>query len=114
MFGSPRHERLRDSADFERVYERRLVFRTRRLWLFARRNDLPNSRWGLSVSRKHGGAVVRNRLKRLLREAIRSESAAIPMGWDIVLIPQPQEIPSLELFREALRQGASFLARRDS
>ncbi len=48
-------------------------------------------RLGVSVSKDHGGAVRRNKLKRLLREAFRLERAALPRGLDLVLIPKRRD-----------------------
>jgi ribonuclease P protein component len=50
-------------------------------------NGLSLSRYGLSVSKRVGKAVVRNRIKRLLREILRMES--FKTGWDIILIARP-------------------------
>ena len=49
-------------------------------------NGLQTSRFGFSVSRRRGKAVVRNRIKRLMREAIRLRCVLVSPGWDIVLI----------------------------
>jgi ribonuclease P protein component len=51
-------------------------------------NSLPHSRCGLSVGKNVGKAVVRNRVKRLLREIVRL--TPIKPGWDIVLIARPK------------------------
>ena len=61
--------RLRRPADFERVYARRRSASNGKITVCCCENDLPYSRIGLSVSTRIGGAVVRNRWKRLLREA---------------------------------------------
>ncbi len=55
-------------------------------------NDLPHNRYGFSVSKRLGGAVVRNRVKRLLREAVRTtpqEMGPIVSGYDVVFIARP-------------------------
>lgn len=56
------------------------------LVLCALANDLPCSRFGFAVNSRIGNAVVRNRIKRRLREAVRLRMAEIRPGWDIILI----------------------------
>lgn len=80
------------------------------LLVFAHDNGLPHARLGLSVSRKVGNAVQRNRWKRLLREAFRMEQQALPAGIDLVAIPRPDAEPSLAALRRSLRALARIAA----
>jgi len=75
------------------------------LVLCALRNDLSYSRFGFSVSRRVGGAVVRNRAKRLMREAIRLRQAMIADGWDVVIIArQPMREANFHQVDRAIEQ----------
>jgi ribonuclease P protein component len=53
------------------------------------RTDLEVTRFGLATSRKLGGAVVRNRLRRRLREALRALAPSFQPGWDVLIIARP-------------------------
>ena len=83
----PGRGRLSRSADFDRVFRngRSHAGRELVLYVFPRGEDGP-PRLGLSVSRKVGGAVQRNRVKRLLREAFALESGRLPSGTDAVVV----------------------------
>ena len=82
--------RLSRSAEFDRVFRhgRSHAGRDLVLYVFPRRED-EAPRLGLSVSRKVGGAVERNRIKRLLREAFAREGGRLPAGTDAVVIARP-------------------------
>jgi len=54
-----------------------------------RRTDLETTRFGLSTGRALGGAVVRNRVRRRLREALRVMAPSFQPGWDVLIIARP-------------------------
>ena len=56
--------------------------------VFFRANELPQSRFGFSIKKALGAAVVRNRIRRRLREMVRCHRLEIPAGWDIVIHPK--------------------------
>ena len=101
------HEHLRRPADFQAVYDRRRSAADGTLVVYAKENGLPCSRVGLSVSKKFGGAVVRNRIRRLMREAYRLERDGLPTGFDLVLIPRPADEFTLGGFRHSLAKLVS-------
>ncbi len=84
----PKSERLRKSSDFAAVFEHGRSFPGKRVVVYLRENGLPFNRVGVAVSRKLGGAVTRNRLKRVMKEAYRASEAALREGLDLVLIPR--------------------------
>jgi ribonuclease P protein component len=75
-------------------------------------NDLGYTRMGLAVSRKVGKATVRNRWKRLFREAFRLGKAEWPQGMDVVLIPRREAEPDFHALSAALPKLARRLAAR--
>src|SRR5947208_12709893 len=97
-----KHEHLRRPDEFRRVYDRRRSVSDDWLIVYACENGLAHARLGLSVSRKVGGAVQRNRLRRLYREAFRLSKPELPGGVDLVLIPRRPEAPALAVLRETL------------
>jgi ribonuclease P protein component len=107
-----KHEHLRRPADFRRVYERRRSASDHLLIVYACANDLPYLRLGMSVSRKMGGAVQRNRLRRLYREAFRLTRQEMPVGFDLILIPRRPEPPTLDQLKQSLPRLVRQLARK--
>jgi len=97
-----KHEHLRKPAEFDLVYARRRSAADSWLIVYAKENALPFARIGLSVSRKYGGAVQRNRLRRLYKEAFRLTRDVLPTGLDIVLIPRSKDEPTLADIQHSL------------
>lgn len=93
--------RLLRASDFERVLSARQSASNGWLVVYGALNGLEHPRLGLTVSRRVGNAVVRNRWKRLLREAFRLSQEELP-PLDMVCVVQGQAPPTLSQMREAL------------
>jgi ribonuclease P protein component len=104
--------RITRGAEFQRAYQRRLTAGDDRLLVFAYPNDLSHPRLGLSVSRKVGNAVVRNRWKRCIREAFRLSREQLPVGVDLVVIPRPDAVPETAELQESLVRLARRAAKK--
>lgn len=81
-----RKHRLTRSSDFQRVRTQGRSWSDPLLVLSRAPNALDVSRFGFSVSRRIGGATVRNRMRRLMREAVRLQCDLVSPGWDVVFI----------------------------
>lgn len=118
-FSFSKKKRLRSNRQFKSVLDNGQRLSNGILTLYIAENDCDYPRLGVSVGKSCGNAVVRNRLKRLLREAFRQSQGVIPAGFDYLLMISPgrlkksrtgkaQEIPTFEKIK------SSFLSLVDS
>jgi len=104
-----RREHVRRRAEYQRIYEGGVKVHGRCFTLFRFANGLEIGRLGIAATRKLGGAVVRNRAKRLVREVFRRNKLA--PGFDIVIVPRRElldtSLVTLESeFRHILERSA--------
>jgi ribonuclease P protein component len=84
-----RRLRLHRNSDFQRLRNEGMVKRHPMLILSYAPNDLSHNRYGFITSKRLGKAVHRNRIRRLMREAVRLQQPQIKYGYDCVLIARP-------------------------
>ena len=100
------------SEDFARIYAGGQRAGDQYLLIFATANAMNLNRLGLSISRKHGSAVLRNRKRRLIREAFRGLQHDLPKSYDLVVVPRMRDDLTLQDFRNSLRTLIRKLAKR--
>jgi ribonuclease P protein component len=110
--GLGQEERVRRGDDFRRAFALRCSAGDEWLVIFGCPNELPHARLGLSVGRKWGKAVRRNRVKRLYREAFRLCKPHLPPGIDYIFVPRKVEHLTLAILRTSLPRLARQLADR--
>jgi ribonuclease P protein component len=98
----PTTHRLHGAAAFAAVYDAGIREARGPLAAFVRANALDHPRLGLSVSRRVGTAVQRNRIKRLLREAFRMMQHDFPAAYDLVLAVRPHRALALADYQKIL------------
>ena len=115
----PKAVRLLNAREFETVFAARLSASDTWVVVYGIANDMNHPRLGLMVSRRIGGAVVRNRWKRLLREAFRRKQHELP-AFDLVCMPRSatpppltQLLTSLTSLANRIRQQLEHRQRRD-
>jgi ribonuclease P protein component len=106
--------RLKKSRDFRRVQGRGRKIRQPNLMLLVLPGQGSRTRIGLTVSRRVGNAVVRNRVKRWLREGLRHQYPDVSGCWDVVVIAHPSaaEADQAEISRQ-LSVSLDMLERKD-
>lgn len=108
----PKSHRLGGRLEFSAVFDARVRDSRGFLTVYAKPNDLPHPRLGISINRKVGTAPVRNRIKRLLREAFRLMQHDLPVGYDWVIVVRPHEPVELAEYQRMLSGMAVKLHRQ--
>ena len=98
----PKSRRLGGRVSFSRVFDHGVRESKGPLAMVSAPNDLGHPRLGISIGRRVGNAVVRNRIKRLLREAFRLMQHDLPHGYDLVLVVRPHEPQMLADYQRLL------------
>lgn len=96
------NRRLKKTSEFKRVFTKKLSVSDDRLIIYAAPGSRKHPRIGLSVGKKLGPAVARNRYKRTLREAFRLTQHELLADFDYVLIPRGIQKPSLHSYSRSL------------
>lgn len=83
---------LKKNKDYRKVYNRGKSVADRQMVLYFLKNNEELCRFGFTVSKKVGNAVIRNRIRRLFREACRLNAQKFPRGFDFVLLARRQSV----------------------
>jgi ribonuclease P protein component len=94
--------RIRSRSEFSAVFETKTRHAIGPIICYARPNELPHPRLGISIPKAAGSAPRRNRIKRLLREAFRLHQNDLPRGYDFILVIRPHEPMLLAEYQKVL------------
>lgn len=108
----PKSRRLLRKADFQRVFNRKVKTNRGPLTFFLAAPATREFRLGLSVRRTVGNAVQRNQIKRMLREAFRLSREQLSGPFDLIIVPRPHDLLSLEQYRDMMEDAVRKLALR--
>ena len=93
--------RLKKQSDFQKIFKKgRRIFSPSLTMLVVPYSAM---RMGISIGKKHGKSVQRNRIKRLLREAFRATQGEIKGKYSVILVPKVAENYSLERYKDHLK-----------
>jgi ribonuclease P protein component len=99
----PKKLHVRTHREYSAVFEPRVRISRGPLLMYGIPNRLGHCRLGLSTPRRVGIAVVRNRLRRMLRESFRLLQHELPPGYDLIVVVRPHEPMALDKYQRLLR-----------
>lgn len=94
--------------DFKKAYDKGRSFGNRNLVLYIRKNELDQSRIGITISKKTGNAVTRNKIKRRIKEIYREMAPNIKEGYDLIFVVR-RNVPDISY--QELRSAFHHLIR---
>lgn len=80
--------RLRKDMEFKKVYNTGKNYYNRNLILYIRKNNLEETRVGYTITKKIGNAVIRNNIRRRMKEIYRLRFHSLKQGYDLIFIPK--------------------------
>ena len=105
-----RRHRLSRDRDYQGVFAERVRTTRGPITVYARPNGLPHARLGLSIGRRAGPAVVRNAIKRGIREAFRMIRPSMPVGYDLIVTVRAHNPASARRYEGWLGSAWDWLA----
>lgn len=100
-----KYQKLTKKSEFDLLYATGSKRTVGPLLIHKNKNDLEYSRLGLSISKRVGNAVMRNRIKRLCREAFRQSKDDLPNGLDVLITIRPHSTLKLSEYKELILKG---------
>ena len=104
----PKILRIRKKKDFQEIYAKGKRYYTQNFIIYVKENGLSYPRLGITVTRKYGKAVRRNRMKRLIREFFRHNKKLFKVGYDYIIVVKNN--CNLKNYWEVKRELESFLS----
>ncbi len=100
---------LKKNYEFARVYKRGRFLATKYLVIYVLNNNMDMNRIGITISKKVGKAVTRNRIRRLVKENYRLVEGSLKRGYDIVIVSRKKE--DIPLFDD-IKKEMNYLLRK--